>query len=118
MPSRTRAQILHAYKTCISRLKIRGLAPQLQQLDIEASKILKEYMHEQNINFQITPAGLHMRNTAERVIQTFKNHFIAGTCTVNPNLPLNLWDKLIPQAIITLNLLSPSRINPKLSAYA
>lgn len=29
-----------------------------------------------------------------------------------------LWDELIPQACITLNLLRASRINPKLSAYA
>ena len=32
--------------------------------------------------------------------------------------PLHLWDKIISQAVITLNLLRPPRINPKLSAYA
>ena len=31
---------------------------------------------------------------------------------------MNLWDKIIPQAIITLNLLRCSRLNPKLSTYA
>jgi hypothetical protein len=29
---------------------------------------------------------------------------------------MHLWDRLLPQAVITLNMLRPSRINPKLSA--
>jgi hypothetical protein len=31
---------------------------------------------------------------------------------------MHLWDRLVPQALLTLNLLRVSRINPKLSAYA
>ena len=31
---------------------------------------------------------------------------------------MNLWDKLIPQTIMTLNLLRASHLNPSLSAYA
>jgi hypothetical protein len=31
---------------------------------------------------------------------------------------MKLWDKLLPQATITLNLLRKSRINPRMSAYA
>jgi hypothetical protein len=37
---------------------------------------------------------------------------------VDPTFPLKLWDKLLPQATITLNLLRKSRINPRMSAYA
>ena len=43
---------------------------------------------------------------------------IAGLCSTYPDFPLNLWDKLLPQCKITLNLLRASRINPNLSAYA
>jgi hypothetical protein len=32
--------------------------------------------------------------------------------------PIHLWDRLIPQAVIRLNLLRQSRLNPKLSAHA
>jgi hypothetical protein len=60
---------------------------------------------------------LHRRNWAERAIQTFKNNFISGLCTTHPDFPLNLWDKLLPQAVLTLNLLRPYRINPQLSAH-
>jgi len=33
-------------------------------------------------------------------------------------LPLHLWDKLIPQAVLILNLMRGSRMNPNLSAWA
>ena len=36
---------------------------------------------------------------------------------MNPNFPMHLWDKTIPQAELTLNLLRQSRLNPKLSAW-
>jgi hypothetical protein len=62
--------------------------------------------------------GIHQRNAAERAVRTFKNHFIAGLCSVDPQFPLHLWDRLLPQAKLTLNLLRGSRINPKLSAWA
>ena len=64
------------------------------------------------------PPHIHRRNSAERAIQTFKNHFIAGLASTDPNFPLSNWCHLLPQAELTLNLLRPSRLNPKLSAYA
>ena len=71
------------------------------------------------LDYKLTPVGLHCRNLAERAIQTFKNHFIAGLlCSTHPDFPLNLWDELIPQCTLTLNLLGQSRLNPQLSAYA
>ena len=64
------------------------------------------------------PPHIHRRNSAERAIQTFKNHFIAGLASTDPNFPLSNWCRLLPQAELTLNLLRPSQLNPKLSAYA
>jgi hypothetical protein len=42
--------------------------------------LLKDFMTDEDVDYQLTPAGLHRRNWAERAIQTFKNHFIAGLC--------------------------------------
>ena len=95
-------------------LKSRGLQPRLQRLDNEASVILKDFMYAENIDIQLTPVGIYRRNRAERAIHTFKSHFISGICTVDPNFVLKIWDKLLPQTILTLNL----NINPCLSAYA
>ena len=110
--------IKEAYAALLERLQRAGLRPRLQRLDNECSKILKEYMHDQSIDFQLAPPGMHRRNAAERAIRTFKNHFIAGLSSTDPNFPLYLWDLLLPQAEMSLNLLRGSRINPKLSACA
>eukprot|EP00957_Ditylum_brightwellii_P003824 290488-Ditylum_brightwellii.AAC.1 len=61
---------------------------------------------------------MHRQNLAEQAIQTFKHHILARLATVDPDFPKNLWDTLIPQACLTLNLTRPSRINPWLSAVA
>ena len=74
-------------------------------------------MEEENENFQRMPPHLHQRNAAERAIQTFKKHFIAGMVSTHKYFPLHLWCRLLPQAIVTLNLLRLSRINPTLSAH-
>jgi hypothetical protein len=55
---------------------------------------------------------------AERAIRTWKNHFISILCSTDAEFPLKLWDHLLPQAQITLNLLRGSRVNPRLSAQA
>jgi hypothetical protein len=62
------------------------------------------------------PPHLHRQNAAERAIQTFKNHFVAGLCSVDKQFPMNLWCELLPQATLTLNLMRTSRINPTISA--
>jgi hypothetical protein len=43
---------------------------------------------------------------------------VAGLASVDPDFPLHLWDRLLPQAEITLNLLQTSRQYPQLSAAA
>ena len=75
-------------------------------------------MEDDGVDFQLVPPRVHRRNAAERAIRTFKNYFIAMLCGTDPTFNMALWDKLLPQALITLNFLRPSRINPQLSAYA
>ena len=99
-------------------LSSRGLRPQLQKLDNEASNALQQHLASVDVDFQLVPPHVHRCNAAERAIRTFKNHFIAGLCSTDANFPLKLWDHLLPQALITLNLLRGSRINPQLSAWA
>ncbi len=59
----------------------------------------------------------HRVNAAERAIQTFKDAFIAALVTTDSDFPIQLWDRLTPQVMNTLNLLRASRINPTISAY-
>ena len=75
-------------------------------------------MTKNDIVFQLVPPHLHRANAAERAIRTWKNHFISILCGLDPLFPLQLWDKLIDQVNLTLNLLRPSRLNPKMAAEA
>jgi len=95
-------EILQAFNMVHTMLTKAGLWPKLQGLNNECSTLLAEYMTKQGIDYQLVPVGQHHRNAAERTIRTFKNHFVVGLCTTDKNFPLHLWDKLIPQAILTL----------------
>jgi hypothetical protein len=113
---RTAPELLKAFQVMEQELVARGLKPKLMKLDNEASKLLKTYLHQQDITFQLVPPYSHRRNSAERAIRSFKDHLIAGLCSTDKYFPMYLWDRLLPQAVITLNMLRTSRINPKLSA--
>jgi hypothetical protein len=60
---------------------------------------------------------MHPCNRAERAIRTFKDHFLSILAGVDQSFPPYLWDLLLPQAEITLNLLQQSTLNPLISAW-
>jgi hypothetical protein len=94
----------------------RGLKPMLLRLDNEGSQFIKHYMYKKNISFQLVLPYCHHRNAEKRRIPRFKDHLIAGLRSINKSFPMHLWDRLLSHAVITLNMLMASRINPKLSA--
>ena len=118
LKNRKAETILAAYEKMHKFLKSKGMKPKIQVLDNECSQQLKDYMTKNNIKYQLATPGQHRANAAERAIRTFKNHFVAGLCSTDEHFPLHLWDRLIEQAVITLNLLRGSRINPKHSAWS
>jgi hypothetical protein len=79
---------------------------------------LKNFFTVNNISYQLVPPHCHRRNAAERAIRTFKEHVVAGLSSVDPSFPMHLWDRILPQAEITLNLLRTFRLHPQLSADA
>ena len=118
LSSRQGAEIKRGWKTINEKLKSRGNTPNIYVLDNECSHHLKTAMTEESIQWQLATPYLHRTNAAERAIRTFKNHFLAGLATTHSDFPISEWDRLLPQAVITLNLLRNSRVNPKLSAYS
>ena len=87
-------------------------------LNNECPGRIKQFLRNSSVNFQLVPPHLHRTNAAECAIQTYKDHLVAGLSSCNPNLSLHIWDRLIPHATLTLNLLRPSRLNPRLSEEA
>ena len=88
--SRKATSILAAFKRVLIKLKAAGLKPKFQRLDNECSKILKDFLTQEGIDFQLAPPNSHRRNAAERAIRTFKNHFIAILMGADKDFPLHL----------------------------
>ena len=118
IPNRQGKTLTTAWTTTFQKLQQNGYAPDLHILDNECSSDLKTAFTKYKIDFQRVPPHSHRRNAAERAIQTFKNHFVAGLCSCDPSFPLSEWDRLLPQCDITLNHLRASRRQPRLSAHA
>jgi hypothetical protein len=116
--SRSASELVKAYDSVHQEITVKGFKPKLQTLDNEASVALKNLFTKHDIAYQLVPPHCHRRNAAERAIRTFKEHFVAGISSVDPSFPLQLWDRLLPQTEITLNLLRTSRLHPQLSAAA
>jgi hypothetical protein len=113
MKSRSASEWVKEYGSIHQELTVKGFKPKLQTLYNEASTALKNYFTPQNIDYQLVPPHCHRRNAAERAIRTFKEHFVTGISSVDPSFPMHLWDRLLPQAEITLNLLRTSCRHPR-----
>jgi hypothetical protein len=118
MKSRSASEWVKAYDTIHQELTLKGFKPKLQTLENEASAALKNFFTANDVEYQLVPPHFHRRNAAERAIRTFKEQFVARLSSVDPTFPLHLWDILLPQAEITLNLLRTSRLHPQLSSAA
>jgi hypothetical protein len=57
---RTSPELLKAFQVMEQELVARGLKPKLMKLDNEASKLLKTYLHQQDITFQLVPLYSHI----------------------------------------------------------
>jgi hypothetical protein len=117
MKDKSEGAMIKAYTTLWLRLTSSGtVKPTTHILDNEASEEYKRVI-QKNCKIQLVPPDNHRRNLAERAIQTFKNHFKAILAGVDDTFPMRLWDRLLPQAILTLNLLRQSNAVPTVSAY-
>jgi hypothetical protein len=85
-------------------------------LDNEASEEFNREI-QKNCTIQLVPPDNHRQNLAEGAIQTLKNHFKAILAGVDDTFPMQLWDRLLPQMILTLNLLRQSNAVPTISAH-
>ena len=70
--------IIRAYNSIIQKLTDRGNHVYIQILDNEVraefKKTIKKYW---GTTYQLVPPNAHRRNIAERVIRTYKAHFLA-----------------------------------------
>ena len=65
-------------------------------------------MHQEGVDLQLVPPYLRRTDAAKRAIQTYKDHLVTGLSSCDPSFPLQLWDRILQQATLMLNLLRPS----------
>jgi len=118
MKNRTAGEMIRAYQVLIDRLNAAGIFPTKHILDNEKSAEFLAVIKKNKMTYQLVPPHDHRRNEAEKAIQTFKDHFIAILCGADKDFQLHLWDRILPQAEHTLNMLRPSRMTPTVLAYA
>ena len=108
---------LAAYNAIMQRLKEKYLLVDLHILNNEFSKEYQATIRNRwKFQFQLVPPDMHMRNAAERAIRTFKSNFLSILDGVAPDFPRHLWNLLLPQTEMTLNLLWKATVNPAISA--
>jgi hypothetical protein len=119
MKSRKDEEMIRAYNAILLRLKRAGIISKKHVLDNKVSKNMKNHIHDTcKFDMELVPPGCHQRNAAEVAIRNFKAHFLSVLAGVADDFPPSLWDRLLPQTEITINLLRQSNATPNVSAYA
>eukprot|EP00804_Cyclotella_cryptica_P024508 CCRYP_014628-RA/>CCRYP_014628-RA protein AED:0.32 eAED:0.32 QI:0/0/0/1/1/1/2/0/458 len=117
--NRTDSELTRAYSSLIARLQHSGVFPLKHVLDNEISNAMKTLITDTyKMTYELVPPGCHRRYAAEVAIRNSKSHFLSILAGVAEDFPIKLWDKLLPQAEITINLLRQCNSTPMVSAYA
>jgi hypothetical protein len=113
MKSHKDAEMIQAYNALLLRLKCAGIVPKKHLLDNEVSENMKNHICDTcKFDMELVPPGCHQRNAAEVAIRSFKARFISVLAGVADNFPPSLWDRLLPQTKITINLIQQSNATP------
>jgi len=95
LQSRSAKSLTKAYQAIFQHWKATGvICMNWHILDNEATEELKQAIRENKYRVELTPVYQHRRNGTERVIQTFKGHFISVLAEVADGFPINQWDEL------------------------
>ena len=89
----------------MQRLKAAVIRPKNYVLNNECSTEFKLAIQGKKLEYEIVPKGQHRRNLAERALQPWKAHTIGALSGVSATFPLGLWDELLPQLDMQVNIL-------------
>ena len=118
MRDRSSGEMIRAYRVLLGRVRRAGLKPKKHVLDNECSAELKEAISSNEMTYELVPKGQHRRNIAEKAIQTWKAHAIGVFSGMDSKCPLFLWDLMLEQIDMQVNMLRQSNAAPKISAHA
>ena len=102
----------------ILRLRRSGIIPKKHILDNEVLEALKTIIQDEyKMQMELVPPSTQHSNISEVAIRNFKAHFLSVLAGTAQYFRPSLWDRLLPQAEITINILRQSNETPNVSAY-
>jgi hypothetical protein len=110
MKSSKDEEMIRSYNALLLRLKRAGIIPKKHVLYNKVSGNMKNHIRD--------TCKFDRCNAAEVAIRNFKAHFLSVLAGVANDFPPSLWDRLLPQTEITINLRRQSNAKPNVSAYA
>ena len=112
------ADLTWAYQTMILRLRRSGIIPKKHILDNEVLEALKTIIQDEyKMQMELVPPSTQHSNISEVAIRNFKARFLSVLAGTAQYFRPSLWDRLLPQAEITINILRQSNETPNVSAY-
>ena len=100
------------------QLKQAGIIPKKHIIDNEVSNAMKTIIRDEyKMEMELVPPGCHRRNAAEVAIRNFKAHFLSVLAGKEEGFSPSLWERLTPQAEVTVKFLQQSNTAPHISAY-
>ena len=107
MKSRAEIKFIQVFTDLHENLLTRGIKPAYMRLENESSTAFWGELKAKNIEFQVAPPEMHHRNAEKRAISAFKDNFIVGICSTDPDFLMKNWYRLVEQADITIHLFQP-----------
>ena len=109
---------MQAFKFIMKRLADCGHPVDVKILDNEVSAEFKRsIVDDWGATYQLVPPNVNQINIAEWAIHTFKAHFLSVLAGVDPTFPKFMWDNLLVQTELTINLLRQATLNPRILAW-
>ena len=80
-------------------------------------KLHRDAIEVSNSKYKLVPPNNHRRKILERAIRKCKENFIRILIGIDAKFLMSMWDHLIQQIKITVNLLRHSNVHPYISAW-
>ena len=117
--SRNDAEVTRAYQTMMLQLNQESIERRKHILDNQVLGSTKKIIcDEYQMKMELVPPGCHVTNASEVVIRNFKPHFLSALAGTANGFSTLMWDLLIEQIDITVNLVRQSNAAPNVSAYS
>ena len=88
-------EMILARRYALERMKAQGIVPTHQVLENEISTAYRLEIKHTRMTYQIIPPDDHCLNFSEKLIQTWKDHFIGVMSGTEESFPTHLWCQAI-----------------------